>query len=890
MRIRDFVLPLLISSTALVGGHVEDPAQILWFDSPATSWEKQGLPIGNGSIGAMMLGTPDRGVLQFTVDSLWSGDANPGGGYKEAVNPKKPQDGAFGSFQNFGELRFKQQTSGNSGSSQVGVSSTSPPSNGNEGADKAADGNAKSKWCVSHKGQAIDWLATLTSQTKVAKYHFISGSDVPGRDPYAWKLEGSNDGSAWTLLDERENVAPMDQRGGKRAYKIASPQKFLHYRFTFSPRPGVAFFQVADIVLHGVKLGDGGVSQKYCRMLDIQRSRFTESWEADGVVFRREAIASYPRRVIGWRISANKPGAISGMLSFAGAHPKGEKVVVNIHGIAVDGKLVNGLRYAGRVSLSNQGGKVRHDKEGIIVEGCDEILVLLAADTNYVMDAAQGWMKGDPAVVVTQRIKTAEAMDWNALVKEHEADYRKLYDRVKIDLGRSADEVRQLPLNQRIQRYRADAKELPRPCLDPELEALLFQYGRYLLISCSRQGSLPANLQGNWNNSNSPAWFADYHSNINIQMNYWLAETANLSELAMPLFEMLLAGVPVYTKHTKAEHGDDVEGFVTRMSINPYGGSGWNWNIEGTAWLAQHFWEHYAYNKNKEFLAQRAWPWLSGVSKFWLAKLVEMPDGSLLVPNVWSHEHGPHEDGTAHAQQLMWDLFGNTIQAAEILNLEPQLTAKLKDARERLYGPQIGSWGQLMEWMDEKPELEKGNHRHTSHLFAVHPGNQINRSTPEWLEGARVSLTKRGEVGDSRRSWTWAWRAALWARLGDAERAHGCVAGLLAHNMYDNLWATHPPFQIDGNLGITNGMCEMFLQSQSGVIELLPALSKHYPKGSVKGLRARGEVIVDLVWKGGKLTAAKIVSPIAQTVKVHVPGEAEGREVKLESNKPMKLK
>ncbi len=839
-----------------------------------------------------MLGTPDRGVLQFTVDSLWSGDANPGGGYKEAVNPDKPQDGAFGSFQNFGELRFEQKVGGNSGSSQVAVSSTRSPSNRNEGADKAADGNANSKWCVIHHGQTIDWLATLSSPTKVAKYHFVSASDVPGRDPFAWKLEGSNDGTVWTLLDERKNVEPMDQRGAKREYTIASPQSFLHYRFTFSPRPDVPHFQVADIIFHGVKFSDGagGASQKYSRMLDIQRSRFTESWEADGVVYRREAIASFPRRVIGWRICANKPGAISGKLSFAGTHPNGEKVVVDANGIAIDGELANGLRYAGRVSLSNQGGKVRHGEDGVFVEGCDEILILLAADTNYVMDATKAWMNGDPAVIVDQRIKDATAMGWNSLTSEHEADYRGFYDRMKIDLGRSSDDVRQLPLNQRIQRYRADAKELPRPCLDPELEALLFQYGRYLLISCSREGTLPANLQGLWNNSNKPAWFADYHSNINIQMNYWLAETANLSELANPLFDMLLAGVPVYTEHTKAEHGDDVDGFVTRMSINPYGGSGWNWNIEGTAWLAQHFWEHYAYNRDKGFLAKQAWPWLSGVSKFWIAKLKELPNGKLVVPNVWSHEHGPHEDGTAHAQQLMWDLFGNTIQAAEILNIEPQLSAKLKDARERLYGPQIGYWGQLMEWMEEKPDLEKGNHRHTSHLFALHPGNQINRSTPEWLEGARVSLTKRGEVGDSRRSWTWAWRTALWARLGDAERAHGCVAGLLAHNMLDNLWTTHPPFQIDGNYGITNGICEMFLQSQSGVIELLPALPNHYPTGSVKGLRARGEVIVDLAWKDGALTMARLVSPIAQTVNVHVHGEAGIREVKLESNKPSQLK
>jgi alpha-L-fucosidase 2 len=713
-------------------------------DKPAKNWEQHALPIGNGSLGAMVFGGVDDSVIQFTVDSLWTGNENPSGSYKNQA--AKPGESYFGSFQNFGEL------------------------------------------------------------------HFTSAAS---------------------------ETAPE------------------HYR----------------------------------RELDIARSVHTTSWKRGGTTFTHEAIASHPGQVLAWRISADHPGEISGTLTITGAHPDEDRFeLIDQDTLRLHGTFDNGLRYEARATIVAEGGKISAANGKLQVADCDALTILLAADTNYVMDRASGWMRGDPGEKVSKRLESAIKKGWRPLLENHLADHRSLFDRTRLNLGASAPEIAALTTERRISLYREQARELPRPCLDPELEALLFHYGRYLLIASSRPGTLPANLQGIWNNSNKPAWFADYHTNINIQMNYWLAETTNLPELTEPLFSMLNAGVPVYRESTVKEYGADTRGFTTRMSINPYGGGGWNWNIESTAWLAQHFWEHYAFSNDKTFLRESAWPWLREVSHFWLGRLKELPDGRLVVPNAWSHEHGPHEDGTAHAQQLMWDLFSNTLETAKILGEDPAFQQKLSDTRKRLVGPKIGSWGQLMEWMDEKPELENGNHRHTSHLFAIHPGHQITLAgTPELAEAARVSLEKRAEVGDSRRSWTWAWRTALWARLGQAERAHGCIAGLLAHNMHDNLWTTHPPFQIDGNLGITAGITEILLQSHAGEISLLPALPSTWPTGSVTGLRARGGVIIDVIWRNGKLSSAILVSTTDQTVRVRLPGEKTTREIKLTNATPFKL-
>jgi len=869
---------LLLPALALAGS----PG--LRYERPAASWERERLPIGNGRLGAMIDGGVAADRLQFNEESLWTGDANPSGGYEYGAD--KP--GTFGCYRDFGEVTVTLATT-----DRPVLTRAFPVAPWAKGAGVAResaggdfahahDGDPRTKWCVERAGNAVVWQVELPEAAPVRGYALTSANDVPDRDPSDWVLEGSSDGANWVVLDRQSKLAPFPERLQRRVFPLAaSGAAYRLYRLTFQPR-NPTHFQVAEIELLGLDLRPAGVSVPagYSRRLDLVDG--VHSVEVPGQS-SREAFASKPAEVVAARYVGVRPlaGKVELRLSNGdgAALPSGDT-------LRAGGSFSNGLSFAAGVRVVlPRGGEVRPEGGHLRFSGAPEVLVLLAARTSYVMDPSKGFKGPDPRPRVEADLEAAARTPFARLREAHVADHRSLMGRVSVDWGATPAATAALPTDARLAAYAKGGA-------DPDLEETLFQYGRYLLVGSSRADDLPANLQGIWNSSNNPPWASDYHNNINVQMNYWLAGPANLAECQLALVDWIISQVPGCREATRADRGrfgDTVRGWTVRTSQNIWGGNGWEWNLPGNAWLVQHAWEQHAFTQDKVFLRDKAYPLLKEVSEFWVDHLKALPDGTLVVPMGWSPEHGPREDGVAHDQQLVWDLFENTIEASEALGVDKPFRDELRAKQARLLGPQVGRWGQLMEWKVDRDD-PKDQHRHTSHLLALHPGRQVTRErTPELAKAAAISLAARGSSGDSRRSWTWPWRCAMWARLGEAGRCADMIRGLLTHNTLPNLFSNHPPFQLDGNFGITAGICEMLLQSHAGEIVLLPALPKAWADGNASGLRARGAVeVVEMGWKDGRLSRAVLRADADRTVRVRVNGEV--REVALRAGVPTELR
>lgn len=629
----------------------------------------------------------------------------------------------------------------------------------------------------------------------------------------------------------------------------------------------------------------------YRRELNLEKSLYRCCFSLDGVNYSREAFASYPARVIAFRFSADKVGALSfkariGKSQSGSVYAEGGALVYNG---AVDD---NDMRFDARFAAETDGA-LQIDEDGISVSNASEAVIYFTAATDYAMQYPTYRSEIAPETITRPLIESARKKGFDKLYEEHYADYSELYGRVSFALGEECD----MPSDELLKRYR----EGDRLAMNT-LETLYFRYGRYLLISSSREGTLPANLQGVWNESNTPPWCCDYHINVNLQMNYWGAYNTNMAETAKPLVDFLdslrapgrVTAAEYYGIKSDAAHPEN--GWTAHTQCSPFGWTApgwefyWGWSTAAVAWLMQNIWEYYEFAGDEEYLREKIYPIMRESVQFYSQWLIWDERQERLVSSpTYSPEHGPATIGNTYEQSLIEQLFIDFISASEILGEESALLQKTREMLPKLKPYHIGKMGLLKEWFEEdEPDFDSSavqkNHRHISHLMGLYPGKRITTETPELMLAAKNTMNDRG---DESTGWARAYKINLWARTGDGARTYKLLRGLLECCTFDNLWDFHPPFQIDGNFGASAGIAEMLLQSHEGVIKLLPAIPEEWNSGSFEGLCARGGFIVSAEWENGVLTSAvissqrggecTIVFPTAQGVKsVKVGIEAGG--------------
>lgn len=678
------------------------------------------------------------------------------------------------------------------------------------------------------------------------------------------------------LVDKGQNGAVMQQIQSLFAEGRDSEASNMCNQLVGAQSGYGAYQAFGDVYLDFADMDTSDVTD-YVRDLDLTTGVASVHFTSAGTAYTREYFISYPDNVLAMKLTAEGGSALNFDVRFPskqGAAPEAE-VADGVGTITVAGEVSdNQMQFNAQLqAVVPEGATVEANGAKLTVAGADEAVLFVSAATDYeneYPDYRTGQTADELDAQVAEDVDAAVAAGYDAVRESHLADYQGIFSRLALDLGQ---EPSQVPTDELLKAYKggtaSDAEQR-------ELEVMLFQFGRYLLISSSREGSLPANLQGVWNDRagdwNYVPWGSDYHMNVNLQMNYWPAYSTNMAECAIPLVEYVdsLREPGRVTAEVYAGVASDEDhpenGFMAHTQNTPFGWTcpgwdfSWGWSPAAVPWILQNCWEYYEYTGDEEYLETTIYPMLKEEAALYSQMLVEDEEtGRLVSSPTYSPEQGPRTNGNAYEQELIWQLYEDAIKAAEILDTDAELVSQWRDIQSKLDPIEIGDSGQIKEWYDETTlgSIGSAGHRHMSHLLGLYPGDLISVDTPEWMDAAIVSLKDRGDVSTG---WGMGQRINTWARTGDGEHAYELIRSLFNNGIYPNLWDTHPPFQIDGNFGMTSGVSEMLLQSNQDYINLLPAIPDEWADGSASGFVARGNFLVDMQWADGSLTDVSITS------------------------------